>query len=38
MAEFTPNYQFEKPSNEEKYFIHKFNQNFQKTFRKLMMP
>ena len=30
MAEFTPNYQFEKPSNEEKYFIHKFNQNFQK--------
>lgn len=30
MAEYTPNYQFEKPSNEEKYFIHKFNQNFQK--------
>ena len=30
MADFTPNYQFEKPSNEEKYFIHKFNQNFQK--------
>ena len=30
MAEYTTNYNFEKPSNEEKYFIHKFNQNFQK--------
>lgn len=30
MAEFTPNYNLEKPTKDEKYYIQKFNQNFQK--------